>query len=335
MCVCLCQTQGNSIGSASRVSNTRSAQWGIHWEQWCWQWMGIMDLSDKLTNCPTSDLTSQSREIAVFSGVFWDVCCTIYKEQSEWRTDFPEWCFRCCWEEGRADRQTSLSLINKPQQWSGGMPFDLINKRDTAYAFPHKLSSGLSEEMARRVTDTVAWMEDVQQSWDSPTQVLENLPLSSSQSPLLRGTIQKYLLVVKCFVLQDFLWKGPHVELAQLKRIWIVLNINAKNAVYTTPVYTNKPLFQRIRPWNTTDHDIWPHRKQFYLIITNSPESHNLNALTWWLLTAACSLCLQIKNRKANTVSPSWMWKPNSWSWTPTRRFCSAAGECQVDRFGC
>lgn len=185
-----CQTQGNSIGSASRVSNTRSAQWGIHWEQWCWQWMGIMDFSDKLTNCLTSDLTSQSREIAVFSGVLWDVCRTIYKEQSEWRTDFPEWCFLCCWEEGRADRETSLSLINKPRRWSGGMPFDLINKRDTAYAFPHKLSSGLSEEMARRVTDTVAWMEDVLESWDSPRQILENLLLPTLQSTLLTGTVQ-------------------------------------------------------------------------------------------------------------------------------------------------
>lgn len=52
-------------------------------------------------------------------GVFWVSLC---EDRSQWRTDFPEWCFRCCWEEGRADRQSSLSLINKPQRWSGEMP---------------------------------------------------------------------------------------------------------------------------------------------------------------------------------------------------------------------
>lgn len=158
VCVCcllaLCETQGNSKGSASRVSNTRSAQWGIYWEQWCWQWKVIMDLSDKFANCLTSNLR------ALRAVVCWPACCTLCEEQSEWRTDFPEWCFRCCWEEGRADRQPSLSLINKPQRWSGEMP--LFDKQEGHCL---RISTGVVEWSergdVRRVTDTVAWMEDV------------------------------------------------------------------------------------------------------------------------------------------------------------------------------
>ncbi len=123
-----------------------------------------MSLSDKPARCWTGDLTTRRAARRLCWGVFWAVRCTLCKEQSEWRTDFPEWCFRCCWEEGRADWQPSLSLINKPQRWSGEMPLFLINKRDTAYAFPHKLSSGLSEEMWGG--SHILWMEDVLWSWD-------------------------------------------------------------------------------------------------------------------------------------------------------------------------
>lgn len=56
------------------------------------------------------------------------ILCTVYKQQLYWRADFPEWCFRCSWEEGRADGQQSLSLINKPQQCSGVMP--LFDKQE-------------------------------------------------------------------------------------------------------------------------------------------------------------------------------------------------------------
>ena len=50
-------------------------------------------------------------------------------------------------KEGRTDSRLYLSLINL----SDGVEkcLYLINKRDAAYAFPHKLSSGLSEEMCR------------------------------------------------------------------------------------------------------------------------------------------------------------------------------------------
>lgn len=48
-------------------------------------------------------------------------------------------------KEGRTESRLYLSLINL----SDGVEkyLYLINKRDTAYAFPHELSSGLSEEM--------------------------------------------------------------------------------------------------------------------------------------------------------------------------------------------
>lgn len=135
---------------------------------------------------------------------FW-VCCTLFKEQSQWRTDFPEWCFRCCLEEGRADRQSFLSLINKPQRWSGEMP--LFDKQvghclriSTEVKWPERGD-------VRRVTDTVAWMEDVLWSWDPPSPVLQ----SESRvrfSPVYNGqSCPKYLFVVKCFSFQDFLLK--------------------------------------------------------------------------------------------------------------------------------
>lgn len=58
----------------------------------------------------------------------------------------------------------------------------------------------------------------------------------------------KYLLVVKCFVLQDFLLKDPHVELARLRGIWIVLNINAKKQ-HTLHLFTpTGPCFSALDP---------------------------------------------------------------------------------------
>lgn len=181
MCVCVflayslthCETQGNSIGSANSVSNAGSAEWGIHWEQWCWQWMVIMDFSDKLTHCCKSDLTTR-RPVTQLWGVFWAVCCSPCKEQSQWRTDFPEWCFRCCWEEGRADRQTSLSLINKPQRWSGEMP--LFDKQE-AHCLRISTQAVKWPEWGdeQRVTDTVAWMDYVLWSRDSHRRVLQSV----------------------------------------------------------------------------------------------------------------------------------------------------------------
>lgn len=114
------------------MSNTRyCAQWGIHWEQWCWQWKAIMDLSDKFANCPSSSLTAH-RSVEV---VLYELLC---EEESEWRTGFPEWCFLCCFEEGRVD-SLYLSLINLSDEVEKCLY--LINKRDTAYAFPQNLLS--------------------------------------------------------------------------------------------------------------------------------------------------------------------------------------------------
>ena len=79
-------------------------------------------------------------------GCVWRSAGKLCNEPSdEWRTDFPEWCFRCCLEEGRADGQPSLSLINKPSAMEWRKCLRSVNKRDAAYAFPHELSSGPSE----------------------------------------------------------------------------------------------------------------------------------------------------------------------------------------------
>lgn len=182
-CVCVfaasCETQGSSIGSVSSMSNTRyCAQWGIHWEQWCWQWKAIMDLSDKFANCPSSSLTAHiSVEV-----VLYELLC---EEESEWRTGFPEWCFLCCFEEGRVD-SLYLSLINLSDEVEKCLY--LINKRDTAYAFPQNFLSGFSEEMW---AGSEMLMEDVLWRWESPR--LVGIPYR------------------KCVIFQDFPksdWKG-------------------------------------------------------------------------------------------------------------------------------
>lgn len=163
-CVCVsrilthCEIQGNSIGSASSMSNASSAQWAIHWEQWCWQWMVIMDYQS------THNLPYVWFNCIESSGAFWVAWITLCKcikiKQSEWRMDFPEWCFHCCWEEGRVDRQPSLSLINKPQRWSRGMP--LFDKQEGHCLRISTLVVKRPERGdVRRVTDTGHWMEDV------------------------------------------------------------------------------------------------------------------------------------------------------------------------------
>lgn len=173
VCVCvflaywLTEMQGNSIGSASSVTNAGSAQWGIHWEQWCWQWMVIMDFSDKLTCCRWSDLTT-GRAVRQL----WCEECfesrSVRTGHSEGRTSLNDVSGVVGRKEGRTDSRLYLSLINL----SDGVEkcLHLINKRDTAYAFPHKL---VKWPDVRRVTDTVALMEDVRWNLD-PRSVLQS-----------------------------------------------------------------------------------------------------------------------------------------------------------------
>lgn len=76
------------------------------------------------------------------------LCCVVHSvrsSQSEGRTSLNDVSAVVGRKEGRTDSHLYLSLINL----SDGVEkcLYLINKRDTAYAFPHKLSSGLSEEM--------------------------------------------------------------------------------------------------------------------------------------------------------------------------------------------
>lgn len=92
----------------------------------------------------------------------WCVVHSVRSSQSEGRTSLNDVSAVVRRKEGRTDSHLYLSLINL----SDGVEkcLYLINKRDTAYAFPHKLSSGLSEEMWGG--SHILWMEDVQWSWD-------------------------------------------------------------------------------------------------------------------------------------------------------------------------
>lgn len=146
--------------------------------------------------------------------VSWAECNTLCKRRSEWRTNFPEWCFRCWLEEGRADRQSSLSVINKPQRWSGEMP--LFDKQEGhCLRISTQVVKWPERGDVRRVTDPLAWMEDVLWSRD-PRWVLQS---ESQECSLVRFVMNgakrnhpKYLFLAECFAFQDFLWRWSHVD---------------------------------------------------------------------------------------------------------------------------
>lgn len=145
--------------------------------------------------------------MAVFWGVFFSCVLYIRSSQSEGRTSLNDVSAVVRRKEGWTDSRLYLSLINLSdgvEKW-----LYLINKRDTAYAFPRKLSSGpqvrrceeghrcrgldggRAVELGLTKVTRVCMFCNQLRVWFVMVSSHRNLP--------------EYLLVVKCFVFQDFL----------------------------------------------------------------------------------------------------------------------------------